>query len=124
MDRSKGNSGNALDWLENPVEIKRRLLERRQALSEIAESSAESRQPVELDQTRVGRLSRMDALQGQAMSLETERRRQNEINRIDMALARLVRDEYGECVSCGEEIAPKRLALDLAIATCIDCAAG
>ena len=32
--------------------------------------------PVELDQAKVGRLSRMDALQGQQMALETSRRRQ------------------------------------------------
>jgi DnaK suppressor protein len=32
--------------------------------------------------------------------------------------------EYGYCTSCGEEIEAKRLALDPALATCVDCAAG
>jgi len=64
----------------------------------------------------------MDAMQGQAMALETEQRRKNELTKIDSALIRLNEDEYGYCLSCGEEISPKRLDLDPAIPTCIDCA--
>ena len=65
---------------------KKLLLERRKALVELDEDAEGARQPVELDQTRVGRLSRMDALQGQAMAQETARRRDNEVVRIDAAL--------------------------------------
>lgn len=78
--------------------------------------------PVELDQTMVGRLSRMDALQGQAMAQEVARRRETEIKRIDAALKRMDEGDYGYCVNCGEEIAVRRLELDPAAATCIDCA--
>lgn len=88
------------------------------------EHGAEAAQPVELDQTRVGRLSRMDALQGQEMARAAERRRDTEIRKIDAALARLDSDDYGWCVRCGEEIAAKRLALDPAVPVCIDCAQG
>ncbi len=95
---------------------------RKQELQALAASSADARKPVELDQTSVGRLSRMDAMQGQAMALETEQRRKNELTKIDSALIRLNEDEYGYCLSCGEEISPKRLDLDPAIPTCIDCA--
>jgi len=80
--------------------------------------------PVELDQTRIGRLSRMDALQQQAMSQETERRRQTELARVKSALERLETGDFGYCVTCGEEIAEDRLALDLTLPTCIDCARG
>ena len=41
---------------------------------------------VELDQTRVGRLSRMDAMQGQAISKDIQRRRKLDILRIDLCL--------------------------------------
>ncbi len=99
-----------------------RLKARRAELLRLGETSAEGRRPVELDQTRVGRLSRMDALQDQAMSLETERRRQLELQRIDSALARLAEGEYGYCVNCGEEIAARRLELDPAVPICVDCA--
>jgi DnaK suppressor protein len=66
----------------DPEAARAALIARRQELLRLAESSAEARQPVELDQTRVGRLSRMDALQSQAMSVETDRRRKVELQRI------------------------------------------
>lgn len=100
----------------------KRLVEKRRELQEIAASSRESRKPVELDQSRVGRLSRMDALQDQAMALETERRREIELRRIGAALDRVRSGEYGYCLTCGEEIGVKRLELDPATPVCIDCA--
>ncbi|HJM51751.1 MAG TPA: TraR/DksA C4-type zinc finger protein [Alphaproteobacteria bacterium] len=106
------------------AKAKARLEQRRQELVEIAAASDAARAPVELDQSRVGRLSRMDALQVQAMSLETDRRRGQEIRRIDAALARLAADEFGDCLRCGEEIEPARLELDPAVPLCIDCAGG
>ena len=102
--------------------MKARLEARRAELLHLVEASAESRRPVELDQTRVGRLSRMDALQDQAMQLETGRRRQIELKRIEGALERLAEDDYGYCVGCGEEIAVKRIELDPTTPVCIDCA--
>lgn len=98
------------------------LLARREALLNVMRSSTSDSQPVELDQSRVGRLSRMDALQGQAMAQETERRRKNELQRIESALARVRDGEYGYCVSCGDEISKKRLELDPSVPLCIDCA--
>lgn len=102
--------------------MKGRLIKRRDELLHLAESAADAREPVELDQTRVGRLSRMDALQSQAMSLETDRRRQVELRRIEGALARIEEGEFGYCVQCGEPIARKRLELDPTSPTCIACA--
>ncbi len=106
----------------DPDAVTARLLARREELCRLAESAKESRQPVELDQSRVGRLSRMDALQGQAMALETDRRRQVELRLIEAALARVESGDYGFCLSCGEEIAAKRLELDPTASLCIDCA--
>ncbi len=80
-----------------------------------AETEGE-RAPVELDQQAVGRLSRMDALQVQAMALETSRRRAVELRRIAAALARIDEGDYGTCLECGEEIAEVRLrALPFAV---------
>ena len=101
---------------------KKRLTEMRSLVEELSEATEEARQPVELDQTMVGRLSRMDALQTQAMQLETERRRAIEIQRIDSALQRIDEGEFGSCVSCGIEIEPKRLENDPTTPTCFDCA--
>ncbi len=103
---------------------KKILLARREELLSVMKASTEGSRPVELDQTRVGRLSRMDALQGQAMAQETERRRKNELQRIDAALARIDTGNYGYCVNCDEEISEKRLVLDPSTPLCIDCASG
>ncbi len=94
----------------------------RNEVEELSVVTEEARQPVELDQTMVGRLSRMDALQSQAMQLETERRRTVEIMRIGSALQRIDEGEFGYCVSCGIEIEPKRLDNDPTSPTCFDCA--
>lgn len=98
------------------------LLSRQEELQSIMLASMEDSRPVELDQSRVGRLSRMDALQGQAMAQETERRRQNELSRIDAALMRVESGDYGFCTNCDEIILEKRLELDPSAPLCIDCA--
>ena len=77
---------------------------------------------VELDQTRVGRLSRMDAMQLQQMELALDRRQQQELAALHAALKRLEQGEFGFCYRCGDEINPKRLEIDLAATLCIDCA--
>lgn len=102
--------------------MKERLLEMKAELSRLAHEHEHDSDIVELDQTTQGRLSRMDALQGQAMAQEVARRREAEIRRIDAALQRIDDDEYGYCIACGEEVALKRLELDPATPNCIDCA--
>lgn len=106
----------------NAKPARKALLAKKAELEASTAASVESRKPVELDQQSVGRLSRMDALQVQAMAKETDRRRRVELTRIEAALQRLDGDEYGWCIVCGEEIATKRLELDPAASQCIDCA--
>lgn len=79
---------------------------------------------VQLDQQSVGRLSRMDALQNQAMAKAQQARRDAQARRLHAALARMNEGEYGWCEDCGEEIAPKRLELDPAATRCVSCASG
>lgn len=79
---------------------------------------------VELDQQAVGRLSRQDALQNQAMAKATQARRQVERKRLAAALVRMDEGEYGYCEDCGDEIAPGRLELDPAATHCVECATG
>lgn len=98
------------------------LLARRQQLTRI-DSGSTSDRTVELDQSRVGRLSRMDALQGQAMSVAAKHRRQSELQRIAAALRRIDDDEYGYCEQCGGRIPAGRLEIDPAAELCVECAA-
>ena len=91
-------------------------------LEQPADSSAADRAPVELDQQSVGRLSRIDAMQVQAMALATDKRRKAELARVAAALQRVDTDEFGYCEICGEEIATARLENNPAVTTCIGCA--
>lgn len=84
--------------------------------------AAESTALVELDQESIGRLSRMDALQMQAMARAAQARRRQERQRIDGALKRLQTDEFGWCISCGDAIAVARLLNDPTAVHCIACA--
>ncbi|ANB03313.1 TraR/DksA family transcriptional regulator [Ectothiorhodospira sp. BSL-9] len=77
---------------------------------------------VELDQTRTGRLSRMDALQGQAMAKATQARAEQQVRRIRAALRRMDEGSYGDCVACEEPIARGRLEANPAVTLCIQCA--
>ena len=103
-------------------EARERLLRLREELESLTETSEASSEVVELDQTRVGRLSRMDAMQVQAMSQESSRRREITLRNIAVALARIDSGDYGYCQSCDEPINPKRLEFDPAALLCIACA--
>ena len=98
------------------------LLKLRSELLEAVETGQQAEEVVELDQARVGRLSRMDAMQAQAMSLETGRRRRQHIIEIDASLERVRTGDYGDCLECGEIINPKRLEADPTATLCINCA--
>ena len=108
-----------------PIDLKKYkklLLSRQEELLSLIKSHKADSAPVELDQSMVGRLSRMDALQGQAMAEEVKRRRDQELTRINAAYARMDEDEYGYCLNCGEDIAEERLNLDPSISLCSKCA--
>ena len=99
-----------------------RLLALREELASAAETGDAAAAPVELDQTRVGRLSRMDAMQSQAMQLAAKRRREQMRQRLDAALLRIESGEYGWCLQCGEAIAAARLEYDPTTPLCVGCA--
>lgn len=103
--------------------VRARLQELRNQLETASVASRDNRAAVELDQSSVGRLSRMDALQQQAMAVAGQERRKTELARIEAALRRLDEGDYGYCVACGEEIAERRLEVDPMATTCIACAA-
>lgn len=103
-------------------ELKETLLRLRDDLRSLTEQNAEQAAVVELDQSKVGRLSRMDAMQAQAMAQETLKRREAKLRAIDVALLRIEEGEYGLCLNCDEPINPNRLAVDPTASYCIECA--
>lgn len=116
--------GGASDSLIDPG-LLRRWIE-----AHLAERCADDADPatevVELDQTRTGRLSRMDALQGQAMAKASSERRAHECARLRAALRRVTdperADTVGRCLECDAPIAQARLRVDPAATLCVACA--
>lgn len=101
--------------------FRQRLLALKREIENTAESARDSARPVELDQARVGRLSRMDALQTREMAVETARRREQQLAAIEGALRRIEADNYGYCFVCDEEIDPRRLEADPVATRCVSC---
>lgn len=104
------------------AEMRDKLLKLREELELIAEAGEDSSKIVELDQSRVGRLSRMDAMQAQAMAQASGQRRQATLRNIELALGRIENGGYGFCRSCDEPINAKRLEFDPTAVLCIECA--
>ena len=76
---------------------------------------------VPLDQTLVGRVSRMDAMQQQNMAVSTRQKAEMKLRKIDLALKALHSGEYGYCRKCDEVIAFERLLAQPESTLCIQC---
>ena len=85
------------------------------------ELSASTVLPVDLDPGTVGRLSRTDELQNQAMALNLRDREEQRLTDLERALERIESGEYGTCASCGGEIPHARLEAFPETATCKAC---
>lgn len=84
--------------------------------------SEHSAATVELDQSSIGRVSRMNAMQQQALAKGVTERLSLRRRKLEAALARLDAGTYGSCCACQEEIGQERLAVDPAAVFCADCA--
>jgi DnaK suppressor protein len=101
--------------------FRRALIALREEIEQLNTDSSDAAATVALDQSMVGRLSRMDAMQAQQMAQETARRRQLQLQKIDNALRRMEAGDYGYCFKCGDEIDTARLNFDPASTRCIGC---
>ena len=83
--------------------------------------SDEAVRTVELDQTAVGRLSRMDSMQSQGMAKGLRERETVRLALIREALVRMDRGDFGRCTECGSEVAFQRLMVFPESPTCAAC---
>lgn len=97
------------------IEDELRVLQRSMRISE------ETRAPVTLDQSSVGRLSRMDAIQSQAMQQGLHERELGRLGALESALRRIDEGSYGSCETCGELIPFGRLLVLPEARTCATC---
>ncbi len=81
----------------------------------------QSTETVSLDQAKVGRLSRMDALQQQAMAQANRAQHQQRLRNVQLALTAIEEQSYGFCEECGEDIPIARLEASPESIYCINC---
>ena len=108
--------------MANSENTRQRLRTMRAAIEALSDSPDGVGDVVELDQARTGRLTRMDAMQLQAMAKAGQARARVELARIDAAIKRLDDGSYGECLDCGDAIAVGRLEANPTATRCIGCA--
>ena len=106
---------------EQLADLEQRLCQRLETVTSSLAQAEDSAGTVELDQQRQGRLSRMDALQQQAMAQASVRQLGKESAELKKALRRLETDDYGWCEACGEPIGVARLRARPASEYCIRC---
>lgn len=98
-----------------------RLLDEQAEIMGLTSLMSDSTKPVVLDQNSVGRLSRMDAMQAQAMAQAGAARQQQRLTQIASALDRIDDNVYGRCLQCDELIAIGRLQIEPTVEYCITC---
>ncbi len=89
----------------------------------IGSSRLTGARPVSLDEP-IGRLSRMDAMQQQSMVQANRRTAQTRLIRIEAALRRHAKKEYGLCMECEEGVGYARLKAQPEAPFCIGCQTG
>ena len=99
----------------------RLLIEQRETVEAIQQAQ-QSAAPVELDQSCVGRVSRIDALQQQALAQGLRERLTIRKRKVEAALTRLDSGTYGFCCACHSDLEPERLNADPAVVFCQECA--
>jgi len=106
---------------EQTEELRTDLVELRATLEAVLEAGEASSQTVQLDQTAVGRISRMDAMQVQAMAQANVRSLRQRLEMVDNALRMVEEGEYGDCRRCAEPIGYRRLKAKPETPFCLDC---
>lgn len=121
MDPDPAVSHLSPDQLEELEAELRRQLDRLRRSMELTDQAL---QTVELDQTAVGRLSRMDSLQNQSLTQNLRERESGKLGQLTEAMARLEAGSYGLCVLCGGAIPFERLFVFPETPSCAACAEG
>lgn len=106
---------------DNLRDLQELLLLNKQKLEEQLEIAEAATQIVTLDQTSVGRISRMDAMQQQSMAVSTRAKATSSLREVIKALQRLADEDYGVCEKCDENIRLRRLMVQPEANYCLKC---
>ncbi len=102
------------------AELQTRLTALREELTALLESTREGTRPVALDEP-IGRLTRMDAIQQQSMSVANRHQTDLRLRQVTQALGMVQRGEYGLCLRCEDPIGYARLSARPESPYCLDC---
>jgi DnaK suppressor protein len=92
----------------------------RDELQRMVSAAAEAAAPVDLDEP-IGRLSRVDAMQQQAMVQAGRQAAKLRLQQVEAALRRCESDDYGACRECGDIIDVARLRARPEAPFCLKC---
>lgn len=106
------------------VELRAELERARTRLARSRRTTRDAARPVALDQTAVGRVSRIDAIQNQSMTRGLQERDHARAAHIEDALRRLDAGTYGRCAGCGQPIPYERLLVFPEAPACAGCGGG
>ena len=101
--------------------LNQKLLAQQSELGQLLKNKEADAQPVALDQSAVGRVSRIDAIQQQSMALANRANYLRRFKLVCKALKSIELNEYGYCQQCGELITYARLQLQPEVSFCIVC---
>ncbi len=104
-----------------PAAQRDKLLALQSELERLLEHGKAATETVQLDQSRVGRLSRMDALQQQAMARAGQEQLTSRLLVVKRALVALQTGDYGFCEECGGSIDSARLQARPESLYCLRC---
>lgn len=106
------------------AELAQQITTLRRTIRQTIDEAEALTETVTLDQASVGRVSRIDAIQQQAMAKEAVRRHRVRLDRLEAAAHRLESDpeEFGWCMDCGELIPYRRLLAYPESVYCVPCA--
>ena len=93
----------------------------KEELKEQVSQSESSTGIVTLDQTLIGRLSRIDAMQQQNMAISNRQSKTFRLRKIQIALEAIRMENYGYCDKCDNAIGYARLNVQPEANLCINC---
>jgi len=102
-------------------EIQTLLLEKKAQLEQQLQDAESATGVVTLDQTSVGRVSRIDAMQQQSMAVSTRGKAEASLRKVIGALRKIDAKDYGYCSNCDKPIEFKRLEVQPQASYCLIC---
>ncbi len=103
------------------IDLEELIAEELERVRDESESTGKEREAISPD-VSIGRLSRLDSMQMQEVAKEAQRRREERIAFLEMALEKIDKGTYGCCEGCGEDIAFERLKTTPEATRCSSCA--